>query len=162
LISQNIICFGKYCERISWKYLIQKIGFYLKIFLSFWKILVAKGAWVAKVLEKFSTQLRIELGKSFLFLFKEVLHVQLEKECVANRFYFLKPQAFFFLIKIVFHGYLRQIAKQFDVLVFTRTIVCVSFIGKRKPSFCVWVVKSFQYWHIRTSMYLTLAWLKAL
>jgi len=95
LISQNIICFGKYCQKIPWKYLIQKIGFYLKIFLSFWKILVAKGVWVEKVLEKFSTRLRIELGKSFLFLFKEVLHVQLEMECVTNRFYFLKPQAFF-------------------------------------------------------------------
>ena len=65
LISQNIICFGKYCEKISWKYLFGKIAFYLKIFFSFWKILLAKGVWVEKVLEKFSTWLQIDLGNVF-------------------------------------------------------------------------------------------------
>ena len=140
----------------------EKIAFYLKIFLSFWKIFVAKGIWVEKVLEKFSTQLQIELGnvfdkfyfhlssnrvkivfyKDFIFLkfkvffscSKRILHGNWEKECVTNRFYFLKPQAFLFLIKIVFHGYLRQIAKQFWCIGFHKNKKSMSFIEKRKPN----------------------------
>jgi len=73
LISQNIICFGKYCEKISSKYLFGKIAFYLKIFLSFWKILVAKGVWVEKVFGKLSTWLQINFIWS-LTVYKLCLH----------------------------------------------------------------------------------------
>ena len=138
LISQNIKCFGKYCEKISWKYLFEKILFYPKIFLSFWKVLLHrplswKGFWKAfyTVANKFYFHLKSNCVQivfpqgfyflkiqSFLFLFKKDFPrlqamFNWEKECVTARFYFLKPQAFLFLIKIVFHGYLRQIAKQF-------------------------------------------------
>ena len=66
-------------------------------------------------------------------MFKEVLHGNWEKECVTNRFHFLKPQASLFLIKIVFHSYLRQIAK---------TILMHQFSQKQKVCELHWKKKT--------------------
>jgi len=51
LMSRKKIYFGKYSERISWKYLFGKIAFNFKIFLSLSKYFITRIYW-AEIFEK--------------------------------------------------------------------------------------------------------------
>ena len=117
LISQNIMCFEKYCERISWKYILERLLLTSKSFLSFWKYLVTRVYWVeiyGKVLHVFKTVCN---GKRLFLLID---------------FIFLKPKFFFSWSNILYTVSLRKLHKCFWSSVFTKIKECELQLRKEK------------------------------
>jgi len=142
-LKENL--FWKYCERFSWNTIFGKIAFNFKIFFfKLWKYLILRKYWAemfGKILHGFKP---CEIGKGRLLI---------------QRLYFLMAQVFLFLDKKYSTWfYSRKNPQMFLIISFSQYSSVWAFIEKRRTE-PLWVwLKNFQYWHTRTSLYLTIAW----
>ena len=141
LISQNIMCSRKYCESISWNYFLGRLLLNFKILFELLEISCCKSILGWDLMERFYTASKPCANWKRLFL--------------LIKFIFLKPKPSFSWSKVLYTVYLRKIVKIFFDHRFSQK--SVSFNWEKKNRVFVCEVESFQYWHTRTSLYLTIA-----
>ena len=138
---------GKYCERISWNIFLERLLLASKSFSTFGNIVSQEYIGLKFLGNNYTISNRVILEKGII---------------LTHRFYFLIAQAFFSLIKKYYtRFYLKKISKIFLIIGFSKQSRVWASIEKKNRAF-VSVVESFQSWHIRTSLYLAIAWIRSI